>query len=435
MNTLKLMHISVMSLMLSFILVQASDKGKTQQTKPSSFSLSKLVKNPQFYGSLAIGAASFVSYTLLTKPSFRPVPALGDRYLPSNSHLALLSIGSFFVLAEHLGSVKQAPSDEIPSLPSCRTLKRLSQFAGVGFGATWVYDALYGLFNKKPAHEEEKKRNEKLALKELRDESQTKLQVIPKETFADIVGGPPEELDTLVDMLKNREAYKKLGATLPKGYLFVGPPGTGKTALARALAGETKVPFFATAGATFQGPYAGSGAKAVRQFFKDVREAAGKHGGSIGFIDELDGVGSARDEKTHDSRRETMTALLNEMDGFHSNSDVVLIGATNKLEDLDPALTRAGRFDGIITVPLPDVDRRRMLLQHFWNKLPFKAELTVDHAQRYAEGMSSWNCAAVETLVKNAVLKAARQRAERVDLFHLDHAILKAGGKPLEDLT
>ena len=185
----------------------------------------------------------------------------------------------------------------------------------------------------------------------------------PTTTFADVAGydGVKQEINEVVDFLKSPERYSAIGARIPKGILLVGPPGTGKTMLARAVAGEAGVPFFSVSGSDFMEMFVGVGASRVRDLFATARKQAP----AIVFIDEIDSIGRKRGAGVgggHDEREQTLNQMLSEMDGFDPSEGVVMFAATNRPDVLDPALLRPGRFDRQIVVPLPDLDERLPIL-------------------------------------------------------------------------
>ena len=181
--------------------------------------------------------------------------------------------------------------------------------------------------------------------------------------FADVAGEDEakENLSEVVDYLHNPNKYKEIGASMPKGILLVGPPGTGKTMLAKAVAGEANVPFFSMSGSEFVEMFVGMGASKVRDLFRQAKEKAP----CIVFIDEIDAIGKKRDNQlsTNDEREQTLNQLLTEMDGFEGNNGVIILAATNRPESLDPALTRPGRFDRRVPVELPDLAGREAILR------------------------------------------------------------------------
>lgn len=216
-------------------------------------------------------------------------------------------------------------------------------------------------------------------------------------TFKDIAGIKEikEELEEIVDFLNNPKKYQKFGVKLPKGVLLVGPPGVGKTLIARAVAGEAQVPFFYQSGASFVHIYVGMGAKKVRELFSSAKINAP----SIVFIDEIDAVGKMRSGKSNDERESTLNELLTQMDGFDGESGVIVIAATNKIEVLDDALLRAGRFDRRLYVGLPNMEDRRNILDLYLKDV--KYEINILKLSNETSGFSS---AALATLVNEALL-------------------------------
>jgi ATP-dependent metalloprotease FtsH len=233
-------------------------------------------------------------------------------------------------------------------------------------------------------------------------------------TFKDVAGleGAKEEIEEIVDFLKNPKKYTALGAKIPKGALLVGPPGTGKTLLAKAVAGEAKVPFFSMAGSDFVEMFVGVGASRVRDLFKQAKEKAP----CIIFIDEIDAIGRARGKNpnmgSNDERENTLNQLLTEMDGFGTNSGVIILAATNRADVLDNALTRAGRFDRQIHVDMPNVLERKEIFEVHLRPLKLEKELDVDFLARQTPGFSG---ADIANLCNEAALIAARKKKNFVD--------------------
>ncbi|XP_037550214.1 ATP-dependent zinc metalloprotease YME1L1 [Nematolebias whitei] len=224
------------------------------------------------------------------------------------------------------------------------------------------------------------------------------------------------ELQEVVEFLKNPQKFTVLGGKLPKGILLVGPPGTGKTLLARAVAGEADVPFYYVSGSEFDEMFVGIGASRIRNLFKDAKASAP----CVIFIDELDSVGGKRVESAmHPYSRQTINQLLAEMDGFKSNEGVIVIGATNFAEALDTALVRPGRFDMQVTVPRPDVKGRKEILNLYLSKI--KVDPAIDAAV-IARGTVGFSGAELENLVNQAALKAAVDGKEMVTLKELEFA-------------
>jgi cell division protease FtsH len=243
-----------------------------------------------------------------------------------------------------------------------------------------------------------------------------------KVTFADVAGveEAKDELAEVVDFLKNPGLHSRLGARMPKGILLVGPPGTGKTLLARAVAGEAGVPFFSISGSEFVEMFVGVGAARVRDLFEQARKSAP----AIVFIDELDALGRARGSFAggggHDEKEQTLNQLLTELDGFDNTSGVVLIGATNRPEVLDPALLRAGRFDRQVLVDRPDKKGRIEILQVHMKKIQLAPGVAVDEVAALTPGFSGADLA---NLVNEAALLATRRSAQNVTLEDFTQAI------------
>lgn len=241
-----------------------------------------------------------------------------------------------------------------------------------------------------------------------------------KVTFADVAGADEakEEVKELVDYLKDPSKYQKLGGRIPKGVLMVGSPGTGKTLLAKAVAGEAKVPFFSISGSDFVEMFVGVGASRVRDMF----EQAKKHAPCIIFIDEIDAVGRHRGAGLgggHDEREQTLNQLLVEMDGFEGHEGVIVIAATNRPDVLDPALLRPGRFDRQVVVPLPDILGREQILKVHLRKIPAAEDI---NPQVIARGTPGFSGADLANLVNEAALFAARGNKRIVDMLDMEKA-------------
>ncbi len=239
-------------------------------------------------------------------------------------------------------------------------------------------------------------------------------------TFADVAGveEAKEEVVEIVDFLKDPAKFQRLGGKIPKGVLMVGSPGTGKTLLARAIAGEAKVPFFTISGSDFVEMFVGVGASRVRDMF----EQAKKHAPCIIFIDEIDAVGRHRGAGLgggHDEREQTLNQLLVEMDGFEGNEGVIVIAATNRPDVLDPALLRPGRFDRQVVVPLPDVRGREQILKVHMRKVPIDGNVKPGVIARGTPGFSGADLA---NLVNEAALIAARANRRTVSMEEFDKA-------------
>ena len=223
--------------------------------------------------------------------------------------------------------------------------------------------------------------------------------------FSDVAGEDEakENLTEIVDYLHNPEKYREIGASMPKGILLVGPPGTGKTMLAKAVAGEANVPFFSMSGSEFVEMFVGMGASKVRDLFKQAKEKAP----CIVFIDEIDAIGKKRDGQMggNDEREQTLNQLLTEMDGFEGNTGVIILAATNRPESLDPALTRPGRFDRRVPVELPDLQGREEILKVHAKKIRVDQGVDFRQIARMASGASG---AELANIVNEAALRAVR---------------------------
>ena len=235
--------------------------------------------------------------------------------------------------------------------------------------------------------------------------------------FSDVHGcdEAKDELQELVEFLINPDRFNSLGGKLPKGVLLVGPPGTGKTLLARAVAGEAGVPFFYMSGSEFDEVYVGVGAKRVRELFAQAR----KKSPAIIFIDELDAIGSKRNERDAAYVKQTLNQLLTELDGFSKSSGVIIIAATNYPQSLDKALTRPGRFDRRVVVDLPDVRGRMDILKHHMKPIQFGGDVDVGVIARGTPGFSG---ADLENLVNQAAIHASREHKTNVGSFDFDWA-------------
>ena len=246
------------------------------------------------------------------------------------------------------------------------------------------------------------------------NEAQSQQQTV---RFSDVHGcdEAKEDLQELVEFLKNPEKFTTLGGKLPKGVLLVGPPGTGKTLLARAVAGEAGVPFFFMSGAEFDEIYVGVGAKRVRELFATARAKAP----AIIFIDELDAVGGKRNERDPAHAKQSLNQLLTELDGFSQETGIIILAATNLPNSLDKALTRPGRFDRNIVVPLPDVRGRMEILKHHLRNIQVSTEVDESLIARGTPGFSG---ADLENLVNQAAVRASRNKAAKVTMLDFDWA-------------
>lgn len=238
--------------------------------------------------------------------------------------------------------------------------------------------------------------------------------------FTDVAGEDEakENLTEIVEYLHNPEKYKEIGASMPKGILLVGPPGTGKTMLAKAVAGEANVPFFSISGSEFVEMFVGMGASKVRDLFSQAKEKAP----CIVFIDEIDAIGKKRDGQIggNDEREQTLNQLLTEMDGFEENTGVIILAATNRPESLDPALLRPGRFDRRVPVELPDLKGREDILRVHAKKIKIADNVDFNKIARMASGASG---AELANIVNEAALRAVRENRTFATQMDLEESI------------
>lgn len=238
--------------------------------------------------------------------------------------------------------------------------------------------------------------------------------------FSDVAGEDEakENLSEIVEYLHNPQKYREIGASMPRGILLVGPPGTGKTMLAKAVAGESNVPFFSMSGSEFVEMFVGMGASKVRDLFRQAKEKAP----CIVFIDEIDAIGQKRDGRAggNDEREQTLNQLLTEMDGFETNNGVIILAATNRPESLDPALTRPGRFDRRVPVELPDLKGREEILKVHAKKVKLDESVDFSVIARMASGASG---AELANIVNEAALKAVRENRKYVTQSDLEESI------------
>lgn len=243
---------------------------------------------------------------------------------------------------------------------------------------------------------------------------------VPNVTFADVAGqeNAKRDVQELVEFLKHPERYRKLGAEVPRGVLLMGAPGTGKTLLARALAGEAGVPFYSISGSEFIEVFVGVGASRVRHLFKDAKA----NSPSIIFIDELDSVGRTRGTGLgggHDEREQTLNQILAELDGFEGHEAVIVLAATNRPDVLDPALLRPGRFDRHVTLDLPDKKDRIEIMRVHLRKIVKAEDLDLD---KLAAGIPGFSGADIKNLINEAAMLAARDQSDKVQMRHFEEA-------------
>lgn len=278
----------------------------------------------------------------------------------------------------------------------------------ISFLMTWILPLLiFGVIGELLARQLMKKAGGKNAMSFGMGKSSAKIYVKSSDgiKFSDVAGEDEakENLTEIVDYLHNPDKYKKIGASMPKGLLLVGPPGTGKTMLAKAVAGEANVPFFSMSGSEFVEMFVGMGASKVRDLFQQAKEKAP----CIVFIDEIDAIGKKRDGQIggNDEREQTLNQLLTEMDGFEGNNGVIILAATNRPESLDPALTRPGRFDRRVPVELPDLKGREAILQVHARKIKVSDDVDFHTIARMAAGASG---AELANIVNEAALRTVR---------------------------
>ncbi|HIP29556.1 MAG TPA: ATP-dependent metallopeptidase FtsH/Yme1/Tma family protein [Sulfurospirillum arcachonense] len=298
--------------------------------------------------------------------------------------------------------LKYVPVESVKENPFLRDLVVIGLFFLMIFGLV-----LYG--RKKREADLKKEQNDKYSAYANAGFTQAIIKpTTSKYKFTDIAGisEVKEELQEIVDFLKNSAKYKKMGITLPRGVLLVGPPGVGKTLIAKAVAGEAEVPFFYQSGASFVQIYVGMGAKRVRELFSHAKANAP----SIIFIDEIDAVGKARGGMRNDERESTLNELLTQMDGFEDSSGVIVIGATNKMDVIDEALLRSGRFDRRVFIPMPDISDRVKILSIYLKGKPFEGD--VKNIAKMSVGFSG---AALATLVNEAAINALRENREIIN--------------------
>lgn len=246
--------------------------------------------------------------------------------------------------------------------------------------------------------------------------------VLPNWARNKLPNGVPREIADFLEYLKEPEVFQRLGVKMPRGILMYGPPGTGKTLLARSIAEATNTPFFYATATSFKRPLVGLGAKEIRDLFEKAKKAAQKGGRAIIFIDELDAIGN-RDLIMQSGHDEELLELLAQMDGFEKNPGIIIFGATNKIDRLDKALTRPGRFDYKVEVPLPTAQGREAILRHYLRKIAFVNEDRESLIAEFALKTAGCSGAQLEALINTAAMIAARERARAVTVKHLYQAL------------
>lgn len=254
----------------------------------------------------------------------------------------------------------------------------------------------------------------------------------PSVTFSQIAGNTEAKLmvEDIISFIKEPDKYNSVGARMPRGVLLYGPPGTGKTLMAKAIAGEAGVPFYAMSGSDFVQMYVGVGASRVRSLFNKAKKSEK----AVIFIDEIDAIGKKRARSvsaSNDERDQTLNALLTEMSGFHDNSGIVVIGATNRLDTLDDALLRPGRFDRQIEIGLPDVNARKKILGLYASKKPLSDDVNLDALSKSTVYFSG---AMLENLINEAAINAANEKQSVITSDHIDRAFYTViAGAPVMD--
>lgn len=251
-----------------------------------------------------------------------------------------------------------------------------------------------------------------------KDQNSNELFTKPKVTFQDVAGleEVKDELIEVIDFINQSERYKKMGARIPKGILFYGPPGTGKTLLASAVAGETKSAFFSASGSEFVEKYVGVGAKRIRTLFEKARKEAP----SVIFIDEIDAIGAKRHLDSNNEKDQTLNQLLVELDGFNTDQTVVVIAATNRLDLLDEALLRPGRFDRHMYISNPNVKAREEILKVHTKNKPLDPDISIADLARKTHGMSG---AHLSNVANEAAIIAVRENRNIITINHFEQAI------------
>jgi len=243
-----------------------------------------------------------------------------------------------------------------------------------------------------------------------------------KFTFQNIAGKIPQSVLEIVDFISSPEKFDKLGAKRPRGILMVGPPGTGKTSIARALAGEGNAAFISASATEFIEIYVGVGPKRIRELFDSAREAIayGPYKSAIVFIDELDAIGSTRSVEGNSEYKNTLNELLNQMDGFKREDSIMVIGATNMVDAIDSALKRPGRFDRIVEIGLPDEESRLDILKFYCQKIIYDPNV---HLEKYVEPTRGWSPAELENFVNESAVRAVRDDSPVTSEKHFDLAL------------
>ena len=363
----------------------------------------------RLYGTLGLVGSSVAATALLVNSHKRLHSSM-----PSNHVVSLLPIGGLYGISYLMD--KDESSEDIAErskreptlwekiLPSRKNISTASALVAAGLSFFW--SAI-------------------LMRPDIIDGSSSEEFETPKASFKDIAGGVPEDFEKLRHTIENAAKYDEMNVPMPKGYLLHGPSGTGKTALARALAGEAGIPFIAKRGSDFVNTYVGTGPAAIRKLFQSAREAAAGSlsGKAIIFIDEIDTIGGKRDARgSHQSERETLNALLTEMDGFDDQNNIFVLAATNRPESLDTALVREGRFDKKIFVGLPSVDGVKSIFEYYLGKIK-KKNIDATGLDGFANTMLGWSGARIKAATYDAARNAVYNGDDQLTNMHLAAAI------------
>ncbi|WP_084276602.1 AAA family ATPase [Nitratiruptor tergarcus] len=344
----------------------------------------------------------YATYKTLLQNKMIDEAKVGDRYVYIKSGGSEFKLPKEAVDLKELYKIAPVRSEDVDS----QTLIDIFMLVILGFFIGFI------IFYLRRQQREPIPLKHEIQIAPMEQPEEFKSKIVPQVsdvTFNDVAGidEVKEELEEIIDFLKNPQKYLDFGVRMPKGVLLVGPPGVGKTLIAKAVAGEASVPFFYQSGSAFVQIYVGMGAKRVRELFKKAKEMAP----SIIFIDEIDAVGKARGGLRNDEREATLNQLLTEMDGFEGAEGVIVIGATNKIEVLDEALLRPGRFDRRIFVSLPNKEERKKILDIYLQKIPHSVDVEI-----LAHMSVGFSGAALASFVNEAALHALRKGKKIVEL-------------------